>query len=126
MITAREFGAYTTVGTTAAGVNMAVVVGAVPLGFSPLVANAVGFVISFLLGFAGHARWSFPAAGRPVAPAMRRFALVSLLGFGLNEAAYAGTLVLTTLDYRLALLLVIAGLGLLKLVVSKYWAFAHS
>jgi putative flippase GtrA len=126
MITAREFGAYTTVGTTAAGVNMAFVAGAVPLGLSPLVANAVGFVIGFLLGFAGHVRWSFPAVGRPVAPAMGRFAALSILGFGLNEVAYAATLGYTSLDYRLALLLVITGLGLLKLVISKYWAFAHS
>jgi putative flippase GtrA len=124
MIRAREFAAFTTVGTAAAGVNLAVVATTVPLGVAPLLANLLGFCVSFVLGFIGHARWSFPAAGRPIGTALRRFAVLSVLGFGLNEAAYAGTLSFTALDYRVALVAVIAGLGLLKLLASKHWAFA--
>lgn len=115
---------FTTVGTATACVNLAVVAMAVPLGVSPLAANLFGFCVSFVLGFIGHARWSFPAAGRPVGTALRRFAALSVLGFGLNEAAYAGTLSWTELDYRVALAAVISGLGLLKLLASKHWAFA--
>ena len=66
MIGAREFTAFTAVGTAAAGVNLCVVAGTVPLGVSPLVANVVGFLVAFALSFIGHARWSFPATGRPV------------------------------------------------------------
>jgi putative flippase GtrA len=124
MIRPREFAAFTAVGTTAASLNVAVVAGTVPLGVSPLVANVIGFLLAFALSFLGHARWSFPAAGRPIGVALRRFAVLSILGFGLNEACYAGALSWTELDYRLALVAVVTGLGLLKLLASKHWAFA--
>ena len=124
MIGAREFTAFTAVGTTAAGLNLGVVAGTVPLGVSPLVANVLGFLLAFALSFMGHARWSFPAAGRPVGLALRRFALLSVAGFALNEVCYAVALTWTELDYRLALFVVIAGLGVVKLLASKHWAFA--
>jgi putative flippase GtrA len=124
MIRARELYAFTAVGTTATGLHMSVVAGGVPQGISPLVANVLGFLVSFAVGFVGHARWSFPAAGRPVGPALRRFAAVSVLGFALNEVCYAGALLWTRLDYRLALFVVIASLGLGKLLASKHWVFA--
>ena len=124
MIGAREFTAFTAVGTTAAGLNLGVVAGTVPLGVSPLVANVVGFLLAFALSFIGHARWSFPATGRPVGLALRRFALLSVAGFALNEVCYAVALTWTELDYRLALFVVIASLGVVKLLASKHWAFA--
>ena len=42
----------------------------------------------------------------------------------LNELCYAGALAWTELDYRLALFVVIASLGIVKLLASKHWAFA--
>ncbi len=125
MIRLRELVAFTGVGTAAAAINLAVVALAVPFGMAPLVANVVGFLISFAWGFFGHSRWTFPAEGRDVAVALQRFAVLSLLGFALNEAAYAGALHLTSLDYRLSLFLVITALGGAKLLASKYWAFAR-
>jgi putative flippase GtrA len=124
MIRAREFAAFTLVGTAATGLNMIVVAGLVPWGVAPLVANVIGFLVSFVWGFVGHARWTFPAADRPIAPALRRFAVLSVAGFALNEVFYAGALSWTALDYRLALFAVIASLGLVKLLASKHWAFA--
>jgi putative flippase GtrA len=121
----REVAAFTAVGTSAAAINLAVVAIAVPLGMSPLVANVVGFLISFAWGFFGHSRWTFPAEGRDVRVAVQRFAAVSVVGFTLNEAAYAGALQWTKLDYRLSLFLVILALGGAKLLASKYWAFAR-
>ena len=107
-------------------INLTVVAVAVPLGMVPLAANVVGFVVSFAWCFAGHSRWTFPAEGRAVGVAMRRFAIVSLLSFGLTEAAYAGVLEWTSIDYRLSLFLVIVTLAIGKLLASKYWAFARS
>lgn len=124
MVRARELGAFTAVGATAMGAHVTLVASSVPYGLSPLVANLVAFVFSFGLSFVGHARWSFPAAGRPVGVALRRFAVISVAFFGLNEAAYAGALVWTPLDYRLALLAVFGAVGLVKLLASKHWAFA--
>ena len=54
-----------------------------------------------------------------------RLAIVSLLSFALTEAAYAGMLEWTSIDYRLSLYLVIVTLALGKVVASKHWAFAR-
>jgi hypothetical protein len=82
--------------------------------------------VSFAWCFFGHARWTFPAQGRDVGVALRRFAIVSLLSFGLTEAAYAGVLTWTSIDYRLGLILVVQTLAVAKLLASKYWAFASA
>jgi putative flippase GtrA len=121
----RELVAFTGVGTAAAAINLVVVAIAVPLGMAPLVANVVGFLVSFAWGFFGHSRWTFPAEERDVRVALQRFAFVSLAGFALNEAAYAGALQWTSVDYRLSLFLVIVALGGAKLLASKHWAFAR-
>ena len=105
--------------------NLAVVSIVVPLGMTPLSANFVGFFFSFVWSFFGHARWTFPAQGRDVGAAMWRFAIISLLSFVLTEAAYAGVLEWTSIDYLLSLYLVIVTLALGKLVASKYWVFAR-
>ena len=75
--------------------------------------------------FFGHARWTFPAQGRDVGAALWRFAIISLLSFVLTEAAYAGVLEWTSMDYLLSLYLIIVTLALGKLVASKYWVFAR-
>ena len=124
MVRARELGCFTAVGTTGTAVNLATVSAVVPLGLSPLVANAMGFLLSFVWCFIGHARWTFPAERRDVGIALRRFAVVSLLSFALTEVAYAGALEWTSVDYRVALFLVIVALACLKLLASKHWAFA--
>ena len=125
MLRVREVGVFTAVGTAATAINLAVVAVAVPLGMAPLLANVVGFVVSFAWSFFGHARWTFPAAGRDVGVALQRFAVVSLVSFALTEAAYAGVLEWTSIDYRLSLFLVIVTLAMAKLVASKHWAFAR-
>jgi putative flippase GtrA len=123
MIQARELGAFAVVGTAATGVQLGIVAAGVPFGLSPLGANALGFFAAFAVSFAGHARWSFPLERSSIPPALRRFAVLSLLGFWLNEACYAGALRWTTLDYRVALFGVIVLLAALQLFASKHWAF---
>ena len=91
----------------------------------PLSANFVGFLFSLAWGFFGHARWTFPAQGRDVRAALWRFAIISLISFVLTEAAYAGVLEWTSIDYRLSLYLVIVTLAFGKLLASKHWAFAR-
>ncbi len=125
MIRFREVGAFTAVGTSATAVNLSTVAALVPLGVPPLVANVIGFLVAFAGSFVAHARWTFPAEGRNVGVALQRFAVVSLLGFAFTEAAYAGALEWTLVDYRLSLFLVILTLGALKLLASKHWAFAR-
>jgi putative flippase GtrA len=124
MISPREFSVFTVVGTTATAVHLSVVAGGVPLGLSPLLANVVGFFFSFAVSFIGHALWSFPIGRKDVPSAIRRFAVVSVLAFGLNELCYAGALRWTEFDYRLALFGIILSIAGLKMLVSKHWAFA--
>jgi putative flippase GtrA len=121
----RELVAFGAVGGAAFLVHFAVVAVAVPYGLVPLAANVLGFLAAFTVSFVGHARWSFPAEGRPVAPALRRFAAVAVGGFALNETAYAVLLRVTPLDYRVALFLVLAGVAGLSWLAGRYWAFAH-
>lgn len=106
--------------------NMATVALAVPRGMTPLEANVLGFFLSFVWSFFAHSRWTFPAAGRDLGVALRRFAIVSLLSFVLTETVYAGALEWTSFDYRLSLFLIILTLSLGKLLASKHWAFARA
>ena len=105
--------------------NLAVVSIVVPLGVPPLSANFVGFLFSFAWRFFGLLSVAVPAQGRDVGAALWRFAVISLLSFVLTEAAYAGVLEWTSIDYRLSLYLVIVTLAFGKLVASKYWVFAR-
>jgi putative flippase GtrA len=121
----RELVAFGLVGASAFLVHFVVVASIVPLGVPPLVANVAGFLAAFTVSFVGHGRWSFPAEGRPVGPALRRFAVVAVGGFLVNESAYAVLLRFTRLDYRFALFLVLAGVAALTWLAGRHWAFAH-
>ena len=105
---------------------MATVSLAVPRGMTPLVANGIGYFLSFVWSFFAHSRWTFPSQRRDFGVALRRFAIVSVLSFALTEAVYAGALEWTSFDYRLSLFLIILAVSLGKLLASKHWAFARA
>lgn len=96
----------------------------VPLGVPPLVANVFAFLIALAASLTGHARFTFGAPPRRTGAALRRFAVVAVVGFALNEASYAALLADTTLDYRVALLLVLGAVAVLTNVAARDWAFA--
>jgi putative flippase GtrA len=121
----RELIAFAAVGATAFLVHFTVVALSVPSGLAPLVANVFGFLCAFAVSFVGHARWSFPAKRRRVAPALGRFAAVAVSGFALNETAYAVLLEWTALDYRVALFIVLCAVAGLTWLAGRYWAFAE-
>lgn len=121
----REVVAFGAVGAAAFLVHFAFVAATVPLGVVPLLANVFGFLAAFVVSFVGHGRWSFPAEGRPVAPALKRFAVVAVGGFVLNESAYAVLLRSTSLDYRVALIIVLVAVAGSTWLAGRYWAFAH-
>ncbi len=121
----REVVAFGVVGATAFLVHFVVFAATVPLGVAPLLANVFGFLAAFAVSFVGHGRWSFPAEGQPVAGALKRFAVVAVGGFVLNESALAVLLRATSLDSRLALFIVLCGVAGLTWLAGRYWAFAH-
>lgn len=113
------------VGSAAAAVHFVVVVAGVQgLAWHPLKANVGGWLVAFLVSFAGHHRLTFADHGAPTGQALRRFFLISAAGFAVNEGLYALTLTLGGMDYRPALFLVLLAVAVLTYLVSKAWAFA--
>ena len=96
----------------------------VPLGLPPLLANIVGFLLAFQVSHLGHHRFTFSAADAPVTRSRRRFFLVALSSFLVNEALYALLLHFTELDYRVALAIVLVAVAALTFVSARQWAFA--
>lgn len=115
------------VGVAAMAVHWLIVVGIVPLGIAPLIANVIGFAVAFNVSYFGHRNWTFTtsdgsaAAGH--ATTLTRFLTISVSSFMLNEAMYSLLLRYTALDYRAALLLVLVAVAALTFVLSRYWAF---
>jgi putative flippase GtrA len=116
--------AVAAVGLSAVGVHFAVVLALVPAGVPPLAANVAGFLAAFAASVVGHVGWTFHGRHRNVGIALRRFAVVSVGGFLLNEANYAALLADTVLDYRVALLLILAAVAALTSIAVRDWAFA--
>jgi putative flippase GtrA len=96
----------------------------VPLGLPPLVANVLAFLLAFQVSHLGHHRFTFSAADAPEARSRRRFFLVALSSFLVNEAMYALLLHFTELDYRVALGIVLVAVAALTFVSARQWAFA--
>lgn len=123
----RRFAQFVVVGTTAAAVHFAVVWGAVDgIGLAPLVANVLGWAVAFGVSFAGHHRLTFADQQAPLARSARRFLLLSAIGFGVNESAYALLLGLGGLGYRSALAAVLVGVAAFTYWLGRHWAFLGS
>ncbi len=120
----RELFWFGAVGFSAMAVHYAVVtVWLVPYGLPPLLANVAGFLIAFQVSYWGHRGLTFQASEVAHARGLPRFFAVAALAFGVNEAMYFLLLRYTSLDYRMALLLVLILVAALTFVLSKLWAF---
>ncbi|MDF0605101.1 GtrA family protein [Neisseriaceae bacterium TC5R-5] len=95
----------------------------IPWGVDPLLANALGFLIAFQLSYWGHRHKTFRAKHIPHRQALPRFFGIACLSFAVNEGMYYLLLEQTSLDSRLALLLVLLSVAILTFVLSKLWAF---
>lgn len=95
----------------------------VPLGLTPLLANPIAFLAAFQISYYGHRRLTFAAQALPHRQTLPRFFLVALVGFILNQALYALLLLLTPLDYRLALFVVLVLVAAITFISSQRWAF---
>jgi putative flippase GtrA len=92
----------------------------------PLAANVGGWLVAFCVSFAGQFGFTFRDQGAPLAQAARRFFLLSLGGFMLNEAAYAVLLRWSPWRYDLLLALVLVGVAIVTYLLSRRWAFRRS
>lgn len=115
---------FIAVGCAAAGVHWLTVVALVEhLALRPLIANVLGWLVAFGVSFAGHHHLTFRGHGVPVRDSMRRFFLLSALGFSINEATYAVALHVSRLGYQVLLGGVLVLVALLTWVLSRLWMF---
>jgi len=95
----------------------------VPAGVPPLVANVLAYLLAFQLSYWGHRLKTFDAGHLPHSRTLPRFFAVASLSFLLNEALYFVLLRFTSLDYRIALLIVLLTVAVVTFVLSRIWAF---
>lgn len=124
--TQRRLAWFIATGCVAAAVHFGVVVALVGrFGLPPLGANVAGWGVALSVSFIGHLRLSFADQQAPPARSARRFLLVSALGFGINESAYA-VLLGSGAGYRVALAAVLLGVAAITYLLSRHWAFLGS
>lgn len=119
----KQLGLFGMVGAGAMALHWAVVALLVPLGVLPLWANPAGFLVAFQLSYSGHRHLTFQATDLPHSSTLPRFFGVALGAFLLNQLLYALLLHFTTLDYRLALALVLVLVAAMTFISSQRWAF---
>jgi putative flippase GtrA len=114
------------VGTVAAAVHLGVVALLVNVGhLPPLLANVPGFLVAFFVSFGGHARWTFPTPSHERGSARRRFFVLALTSFVLNQASYAWALHWAGERWYLpALGFVLVAVSVVTFILAKVWAFA--
>ena len=89
----------------------------------PELANALGFVIAFVVSFAGHRLLSFKDASTTVVTSLRRFGITALAGFASNELIFVLLLRGLALPSLLALFLALLFAAGQTFVLSRFWAF---
>ncbi|MEZ5658114.1 MAG: GtrA family protein [Burkholderiaceae bacterium] len=118
---------FVAVGGMAAAVHWTVVVALVELrAWPPLLANGAGWLVAFMVSFAGHHRLTFRGHGRAPLGSAARFWVVSLAGFIINEATYGVLLGFGGLQYQWALSWVLLLVAFATWWLSRSWAFARS
>jgi putative flippase GtrA len=89
----------------------------------PELANALGFVIAFVVSFSGHRLLSFKDAGTSVRTSLGRFAVTALAGFASNELIFALLLRGVGLPALMALFIALVFAAGQTFLFSRYWAF---
>ena len=118
---------FIAVGCAAAAVHFGVVMLLVEHRIAPpLAANVVGWLVAFVVSFAGQHRVTFRDRSAPLLRAARRFFAISAAGFAANEAAYGLLLHVSAIRYDVALAIVLVAVAVMTYVLSSRWAFLRS
>jgi putative flippase GtrA len=115
------------VGTTAAMVNLSIVIFIVQCGWlQPLYANVIAFFIAFQVSYFGHRYWTFSKTIAAHKSAIPKLLLVSGSNFIANEGLFYFFLNVMKIPYPLALLIVLATLPVVTFTLGKLWIFREA
>lgn len=115
---------FVAVGCAAAATHWAVAITCVKLlSMQPLLANVIGWALAFIVSFSGHYGLTFRNQNTVFWQAARRFFVVSLTGFLINETVYALGLKYSALRYDVLLAAILVGMAIVTYVVARFWAF---
>jgi putative flippase GtrA len=123
-IARKRIARFIAVGCVAAAVHWGVVVGLVDhLGWQPLLANLIGWVVAFSMSFTGHHKLTFDDSHVPIRSSIWRFFFVSAFGFFINEMSYALLLHWSKQPYDLILGIVLISVAGITYLLSRHWVF---
>lgn len=102
------------------------------LGFAPVYANPISFVVAVASNFTWNRLWTFPESReRNIREQLPKFALVNLLGLAINQAIFVTVLqtlmptlhVTHPLDYNVAKLIAIGVVLFWNFGVNRLWTY---
>lgn len=118
---------FVMVGGTAACVHFLVVILWVELlGFNPLIANIIAFLIAFCVSFSGQRLFTFASSNKSIKESLLPYFLISLTSFICNELSLSFAIYVLHLPYQIALFSVLIIVAIGTYFGSKRWAFAKS
>ena len=86
-----------------------------------LLGNALAYIISFAVSYAGQSRWTFQS-GDADSRMLPRFAIAQAAGFGLNSMII-GALAALRVPYLLSMLAATVSVPFVVYLICKYWVF---
>jgi len=89
----------------------------------PEIANAIGFVVAFLVSFMGHRWLSFADAGTGLLQSLWRFGATALAGFACNEMVFMALHRLVGWPGLPALIAALMVAAAQTFVLGRFWAF---
>lgn len=116
-------GRFALVGVAATLIHLGVAQAALATGgLSVFWANALGFVVAFVAGFLGHQYFTFNRAA-PFWQAFRRYGVIALGGFIVNNVVLFGLVQAQILIEAVALAIAIAVVPIGTFLASRFWGF---
>jgi putative flippase GtrA len=113
------------VGVLAMATHYVLVIILVNFSITPLIANVFAFIGAFQVSYWGHSSWSFSDLSASRRDSFRRFVIISVSGFLLNELLFFLFLKFTNIPYQISLLIVLPFVAGLTFLFSRHWAFAR-
>ena len=118
---------FIAIGCLAAAVHWTGVMLLVKYGhLPPLGANVLGWLMALTVSFLGHFGITFRGHDTPFKTAAARFFMISAMGFGINESAYAVLLHWDGHHHGFWLATVLVSVACLTYWFSRHWAFLRS